>query len=294
VIVGSPARGPFAYGDRVLLIDRKHRRRMLTLVEGAQWHTHTGPLEHATLVGLDEGSEVRTPRGAKYLAIRPTMSDFVLAMPRGAQIIYPKDVGAILVAADVFPGARTFESGVGSGSLSMALLRAVGPDGHVLGYELRDDFAERARANVHAFLGADVPYDVELRDAYEGIDATDLDRVVLDLPEPWRVVPHAEKALRAGGILCAYVPSVIQVSQLRDAIEPSRFGMAETFEVLHRGWHVEGLAVRPDHRMVAHTGFLTVARLLAEPSEPTPTRAPDDPSGEPDLGDGTVGEVQPG
>jgi tRNA (adenine57-N1/adenine58-N1)-methyltransferase len=190
------------------------------------------------------------------------MSDYVTAMPRGAQIIYPKDVGAILVAADVFPGARVLESGVGSGSLSLGLLRAVGPEGHVLGYELRDDFADRARRNVHRFLGPDVPYEVELRDAYEGIEARELDRVVLDLPEPWQVVPHAEKALRPGGIIVAYVPSVTQVSQLRDSFLGTRFGMAHTFEVLHRGWHVEGVAVRPDHRMVAHTGFLTTARLL--------------------------------
>jgi tRNA (adenine57-N1/adenine58-N1)-methyltransferase len=284
--MGGPRRGPLAYGDTVLLIDRKDRRHLVTLAQGAQFHTHTGPVHHADLVGLEEGDEVRSARGARYLAVRPTMSEYVTAMPRGAQIIYPKDVGAILVAADVFPGARVFESGVGSGSLSMALLRAVGPEGHVLGYELRDDFAERARRNVAAYLGPDVPYDVELRDAYEGIDARELDRVVLDLPEPWHLVPHAERALRPGGILVAYVPSVIQVSQLRDALVGSRFGMAHTFEVLHRGWHVDGVAVRPDHRMVAHTGFLTTARLLARPplgrgAAPAPAMGaptPDDPA----------------
>ena len=165
--------------------------------------------------------------------------------------------------ADVFPGAQVFESGIGSGALSMTLLRA---GAVVTGYELREDFAARARANVEAFLGAEAldRYRVEHRDTYNGIDGTDFDRVVLDLPEPWHVVKHAEEALRPGGILVAYTPSVMQVSQLHEALATSRFKLAETLEVLHRTWHVEGQAVRPDHRMVAHTGFLTHARLLGE------------------------------
>jgi tRNA (adenine57-N1/adenine58-N1)-methyltransferase len=182
-------------------------------------------------------------------------------MPRGAQVIYPKDLGPLLILADVFPGARVFESGLGSGAMSMALLRA-GAD--VTGYEVRGDFAERARTNVAAFLGASVldRYQVSVRDAYEGIDCSDLDRVVLDLPEPWRMVKHAEAALRPGGILAAYLPTIGQVAQLREALAAGGFGMAETVEVLQRTWHVEGPSVRPDHRMVAHTGFLTSARLL--------------------------------
>jgi tRNA (adenine57-N1/adenine58-N1)-methyltransferase len=151
---------------------------------------------------------------------------------------------------------------VGSGALTMALLRAIGPTGSVLGYELRDDFADRARRNVEGFLGPDVPLTIEVRDVYDGIDDEGLDRVVLDLPEPWRVVKHAEAALRPGGILLAYLPTIGQVARLREELEPSPFGMAQSLEVLHRGWHVEGQSVRPDHRMVAHTGFLTVARLL--------------------------------
>jgi tRNA (adenine57-N1/adenine58-N1)-methyltransferase len=184
-------------------------------------------------------------------------------MPRGAQVIYPKDIGPILMLADIFPGARILESGVGSGALTSALLRAIGPTGHVTGYEIRDDFAARAIANVHGFLGDDVPLDVHVRDVYEGIDERDLDRVVLDLPEPWRVVKHAAEAIRPGGILIAYLPTILQVGRLREEIAASPFGMAETLEVMHRGWHVEGQAIRPDHRMVAHTGFLTVARHLA-------------------------------
>ena len=257
------SRGPFAAGDRVLLLDTKRRRHLVVLKDGGEFHSHAGVLAHDALIGAEEGVRVRTTKGARLVAVRPTLADFVLEMPRGAQVIYPKDLGPILVHADVFPGARVLESGVGSGALTMALLRALGPDGHVLGYEIRDDFAARARRNVEAFLGTAVPLDIEVRDVYDGIDATDLDRILLDLPEPWRVVPHAEKALRPGGIVLAYLPTILQVSQLRNALAESAFGMAQTLEVLQRTWHVEGQSVRPDHRMVAHTGFLTFARLLA-------------------------------
>jgi tRNA (adenine57-N1/adenine58-N1)-methyltransferase len=204
---------------------------------------------------------VATTRGMRYQVVRPTLADFVLKMPRGAQVIYPKDLGPILMLADVFPGARVFESGIGSGALSMTLLRA---GAHVTGYELRADFAARAHANVEAFLGPEAleRYSVEERDCYLGIDGTGFDRIVLDLPEPWQVVKHAEQALHPGGILVAYTPSILQVSQLHDALADSPFKLAETVEVLNRTWHVEGQAVRPDHRMVAHTGFLTHARLL--------------------------------
>ena len=155
-----------------------------------------------------------TTRGVRLTAVRPTLAEYVLEMPRGAQVIYPKDIGPILMLADVFPGARVLESGVGSGALTMALLRAVGPQGRVTGYELRPDFAERAITNVEGFLGPDVPLRVEIRDCYEGIDERELDRILLDLPEPWRVVPHAISALRPGGILCAYLPTILQVGQI--------------------------------------------------------------------------------
>jgi tRNA (adenine57-N1/adenine58-N1)-methyltransferase catalytic subunit len=216
----------FGAGDRVLLIDHKKRRYLVTLKAGGEFHSHAGFVAHDELIGRTEGSTIRSTRNQAYLAIRPTLSDFVLKMPRGAQVIYPKDLGPILMLADLFPGARVLESGIGSGALSMAMLRA-GAD--IVGYELREDFAER---------------------------------VVLDLPEPWRIVPHAEKALHPGGIFLAYTPSIVQVMQLREALDDSAFDLAETVEVLNRTWHVEGQAVRPDHRMVAHTGFLTHARLL--------------------------------
>ncbi len=253
----------FAPGDRVLLIDAKQRRHLITLAEGGAFHSHTGVLDHALLIGEDEGTTVRTTMGSRMVAVRPTLSEYILKMPRGAQVIYPKDLGPILMLADVFPGAQVLESGVGSGALTMTLLRAIGPEGHVLGYELRDDFADRARRNVESFLGPDLPLTIEVRDVYDGIDADDLDRVILDLPEPWRVVKHAEAALRPGGILLSYLPTIGQVMRLREELADSAFGMAESLEVLQRSWHVDGQSVRPDHRMVAHTGFLTHARLLA-------------------------------
>ena len=256
-------RGPLQGGELVLLVDNKKRRHLITLTPGAQFHTHAGVIDHDALIGAREGATVRTTKGARLVAVRPTLSQYVLEMPRGAQVIYPKDLGPILMLADVFPGARILESGVGSGALTCALLRAAGRDGHVTGYELRGDFADRALRNVHAFVGDDVPLDVQVRDVYEGIDERDLDRVVLDLPEPWRVVKHAVEALRPGGILVAYLPTILQVGRLREELAETPFGLVESLEVLQRGWHVEGQSIRPDHRMVAHTGFLTHARLLA-------------------------------
>lgn len=251
----------FRPGDKVLLIDAKSRRYLVALREGGQFHTHAGVTPHELIIGQPDGTTVRSPSGARYLALRPTLADFVLSMPRGAQVIYPKDLGPLLIMADVFPGARILEAGVGSGALSMTLLRA---GAEVVGYELREDFAAKAGANVTSFLGEGQRYRVEIRDVYEGIDETALDRILLDLPEPWRVVKHALAALRPGGILVSYLPSIVQVCQLRDALDAASFVLAETVEVLQRSWHVEGHAVRPDHRMVAHTGFLTAARRSAD------------------------------
>jgi tRNA (adenine57-N1/adenine58-N1)-methyltransferase catalytic subunit len=266
---GEPKRrsgGPFAEGERVLLVDRKGRRYLLRLRSGRSFQSHAGVVDHDAVIGALEGSEVDARRAAgderqpaKYLVVRPRLADLVINMPRGAQVIYPKDLGAILMAADIFPGARVLEAGVGSGALSMALLRA---GALVTGYEIRPDFAEHASKSVHEALGSLSGYEVLERDVYEGIVHEELDRVVLDLPEPWRVVPHAEAALVPGGILCAYLPSINQTAELRAVLASSSFGLAETFEVLHRTWHIEGRSVRPDQRMVAHTGFITTARLL--------------------------------
>jgi tRNA (adenine57-N1/adenine58-N1)-methyltransferase len=258
---------PLREGEAVLLLDRKGRTYLVTLKAGGEFHTHMGAVAHDELIGKHEGSGVRSGAGAWFRVVRPTLCDFVLKMPRGAQVIYPKDLGPLLMLADVFPGAQVLEAGVGSGALSMTLLRA---GAHVVGYEIRPDFAARARANVRAFLGVEAAsrFRVETKDVYDGIDESELDRVVLDLPEPWRVVKHAESSLRLGGILVAYVPGVLQVAQLRDALAASAFALATTIEVLLRSWHVEGQSVRPDHRMVAHTGFLTSARLLGQPDSP--------------------------
>ena len=253
----------FLVGDQVLLVDRKQRRHLVTLEAGAEFHSHTGVVCHDGILGADEGVVLRSSRGSLFTAFRPTMADYILKMPRGAQVIYPKDLGPLLVLADVFPGARILESGVGSGALSMTLLRA---GAYVTGHEIRDDFAARAAANVETMLGAEAleRYDIRMRNAYEGIEGADYDRVILDLPEPWEVVPHAASALHVGGVIVAYTPSIVQATRFRTALEEHGFRFAETVEVLNRTWHVDGDAVRPDHRMVAHTAFLTHARLLVQ------------------------------
>lgn len=254
----------FTYGERVLLLDKKRRRYLVQLVEGGEFHSHAGFVPHAEVVAAVEGAVLKSTHGAEYTVLRPTLEDFVLEMPRGAQVIYPKDLAPICVLADIAPGVKVLESGVGSGALSMTMLRW---GAHITGYEIREDFANRARANVVSFLGEEVldRYNVKIGDAYEGIDPADgpFDRVVLDLPEPWNVVPHAEKVLRPGGILVAYTPSITQAAQTREQMK-GRWLDTRTIEVLHRGWHIDGQAVRPDHRMVAHTGFLTAGRFLGQ------------------------------
>jgi tRNA (adenine57-N1/adenine58-N1)-methyltransferase len=249
-------------GERILLIDAKERRYLLTLVDGAMFHTHAGIVAHDDIIGGDEGRTITGSTGRQFMVLRPTLSDIVLKMPRGAQVIYPKDLGAILIAADIGPGQRVLEAGVGSGALSMTVLRA---GASVLGYELREDFAERAKANVAATLGPDADYRVEIRDVTEGIDERDLDRILLDMPEPHKVIPAAIESLRPGGILLSYLPTINQTALLRQALDADDvpFGMAETQEIMRRTWHVEARSVRPDHRMVGHTGFLTTARRLA-------------------------------
>lgn len=246
----------------MLLFDSKGRRYLVSLEKGAEFHTHAGIVPHDDMLGQEEGTTFRSSLGARYIAVRPTLAEVVLKMPRGAQVIYPKDLGPILILADIFPGANVLESGLGSGALSMTLLRA---GAIVTGYEIREDFAAKAVANVKAYLGEEAleRYRVEVRDVYEGISGEKLDRVLLDLPEPWRAVEHAAGALRPGGILLSYLPTVPQVMTLRDALSSAGFAMAETVEIMQRSWHIEGQSARPDHRMVGHTGFLTAARLMS-------------------------------
>jgi len=256
----------FAAGDRVLFIDTKERRYLVTLEDTGEFHSHAGFVPHKLVIGSQEGITVESTKGAKYVVMRPTLEDFVLEMPRGAQVIYPKDLAPIAMLADIAPGHLVFESGIGSGAMSMTMLRA---GARIVGYELREDFAARAKKNVASFLG-DEPssrFEVHIRDSYAGIDvpaAGRFDRAVLDLPEPWQVVPHLASVMHAGGVMVAYTPSITQAVKVREALVANRgeWVAMRTLEVLHRTWHIEGESVRPDHRMVAHTAFLTTARLL--------------------------------
>lgn len=254
-------------GDRVHLVDQKGRHYALTLKAGETYQFSGETIPHDDLIGKPDGAMVTLSRGKRMLALCPTLGEYVLKMPRGAQVLYPKDLASITIWADIYPGARVFESGTGSGALTMALLRAVGMRGSVVTYEARDDFARTALANIERFLGPVPNLRLERRDVYEGITLSSgedlFDRIVLDLPEPWRVVPHVVSALRSGGIYLSYVPTVPQVMQTVEALErASVFGMIHTFESLVRTWNIQGRSVRPDHRMVAHTGFITVARRV--------------------------------
>jgi len=254
--------GVFTAGEKALLLDTKKRRYLIDLADDGEFHSHNGFVPHGDVIGQREGVVVRSTKGSEYRVLRPTLEDFVVEMPRGAQVIYPKDLAPICMLADIGPGVRVFETGIGSGALSMTMLR-YGAD--IVGYEIREDFANRARKNVESFLGTAAldRYEVHIADSYEGIDPAlgMFDRVVLDLPEPWNVVPNAEAVLQPGGLLVAYTPSITQAVQVREALK-GKWIDARTIEVLHRGWHIEGQAVRPDHRMVAHTAFLSVARFL--------------------------------
>ncbi len=274
--------GPFQAGDSVLLIDERRGKRHLVLLRaGHAFHTDRGFVGHDALIGTEEGGVVKTSLGARYLALRPTLAEYVLEMPRGAQVIYPKDLATICFFADVGPGQQVCEAGLGSGALTMALLRAVGPTGRVVSYEMREEFARRARRNIEARLGPDVPLTVRQQDVYAGLEETEVDRVLLDLPEPWRLVDSAAGALRAGGIFCAYLPTVPQAQRVHEtlAAHPA-FALVETFETLLRPWHIAGPSVRPAHRMVAHTGFLTLARRV-QPRAGDPRVVPMDETDEP-------------
>ncbi|MEW6542858.1 MAG: tRNA (adenine-N1)-methyltransferase [Nitrospirota bacterium] len=252
-------------GERVHLVDKKGRQYAVTLKAGETFQLSGETIAHDDVIGKADGSLVTLSRGRRMLAVRPTLGEYVLKMPRGAQVIYPKDLAMITIWADIYPGARVLEAGTGSGALTMALLRAVGPQGGVVSYEAREDFARTAMKNIERYLGPTPTLAVRRQDIYEGIAEADgtFDRIVLDLPEPWRVVPHAVRALRSGGLFLSYVPTVPQVMQTVEALERAAvFGLIETFETLLRTWNIQGRSVRPDHRMVAHSGFITVARKV--------------------------------
>ncbi|WP_346623657.1 tRNA (adenine-N1)-methyltransferase [Blastococcus montanus] len=262
----EPVDGAFVVGDRVQLTDPKGRMHTVVLTPGKQFHTHRGAIEHDDLIGAPEGSVVHSTANTGYLAFRPLLADYVLSMPRGAQVIYPKDAAQIVGFGDVGPGMRVLEAGAGSGALSCSLLRAVGSGGSLTSYERREDFLDVARANVGAFFG-EVPANWELRlgDLADHPAEEVVDRVVLDMLEPWAVLPTVAAALRPGGVLVGYVATVTQLSTYVEALRAQGVWTEPyQWESLMRPWHAVGLAVRPEHRMVAHTAFLVTARRLAE------------------------------
>ncbi|HWN90329.1 MAG TPA: tRNA (adenine-N1)-methyltransferase, partial [Verrucomicrobiae bacterium] len=251
----------FQDGEQVLLIDQRGKRYLLLLRKGETFHCDRGWIHHETIIGQPDGAWVRTSKGTRCLAIRPTLAEYVLDMPRGAQVIYPKDLAMVLFWADIFPGARVLEAGMGSGALTLALLRAVGPEGKVITYEQREDFARRALANIQMRMGEVTNLAVRLRPVEEGLGEEEpVDRAVFDLPEPWHLVEPVTRTLRSGGIFLSYLPTIVQSHQLSEALRRHPgYALVETFETLMRPWNIDGLSVRPFHRMVAHTGFITVA-----------------------------------
>ena len=253
---------PFGAGERVILLDGRGRRYLVRLEPGQMFHYHGGAVPHDLVIGSEEGTTVHSTTGAPLVCFRPRLADFVLKMGRGAQVIYPKDLGPILVYADIFTGARVLEAGTGSGSLTMALCRAVGPEGRVVSYESRPEFHRVARENAEQFFGK-VPawLDLRLGDVREAAGSGErFHRLLLDVPAPWAFLPDVSPALLPGGIFCGYLPTTGQLQSLVQALEGGGFAEVETFEVMLRTWHVTERSVRPDHRMVAHTGFITVAR----------------------------------
>lgn len=261
-------RGIFKAGETVVMVDAKQRLYLTTLKAGGKYSFHGGTVSFDDIIGQQEGVVLTSSHSRPLRVFRPSLAQYVLKMPRGAQVIYPKDLGAIVMAADIFPGAVVFEAGTGSGALTMALLRAVGPNGRVISEDIREDFARQAAANIRRFMGEVANLDLRLGDVYTGIDVQDVDRIVLDLSEPWRTVDSAVKALRPGGYFASYLPTVMQVKHLVDALHrQGEFCLIDTIEVLERRWHVSDLSIRPEHRMVAHTGFLIVARKGARFSQ---------------------------
>ena len=251
----------FEEGEFVLLRDRRGRRYLVTLKAGGQFDSHLGAASHDDVIGKPEGLWLSTASGHTLLVVRPTLADYILEMPRIATVSYPKDIGVILVQGDIFPGARVLEAGTGSGGLTMALLRAVGSEGHVTSYDTRDDMTNRATQNIEAQMPGVQNLSLKSGDVYEGFTETGLDRIILDLAEPWHVIPHASEALVNGGTMLCFVPTVLQIHQLVMALKDyGTFDFIETTETLNRAWHVGARSIRPEHRMVGHTGFIISAR----------------------------------
>ena len=252
-------------GDSVLFIDHKEREYIRILHPGSVIALRGGNIPAEQFIGLSEGSLVQVGQSERFRILRPTYARLIPNLPRQAQVIYPKDVGPILLWGDVFPGARVLEVGSGPGALSIALLRAVGPEGHLLTVDIRADHCKMARNNVKRFIGPTPNWTLAQADAYQGLPVRDVDRTFIDLPEPWQVLPHARGVLRPGGVLVGYLPTVLQVKALVDALYADpRFDCVEVMENMLRFWHVKDRSIRPEHRMVAHTGFIIVARRVTE------------------------------
>jgi tRNA (adenine57-N1/adenine58-N1)-methyltransferase len=266
--------GFFKVGDRVQLTDPKGKLYSFTITPGKEWHTHKGWINHDDLVGLPEGSVVSTTAGLKFTAFIPLLADYVLSMPRGATIVYPKDAAMIIGVADIYPGARVLEAGVGSGALTLSLIRAVGPEGLVQSVERRSEFAENARTNIENYFGSrPTNWNLDIGSLQEQTYDHQFDRVVLDMLAPWECVAKAAEVLRPGGVLLAYVATTTQLSATAEAIkEDGHFTEPESSETIVRGWHHEGLAVRPQQRMIGHTGFLIFTRRMAPGVEVLPRR----------------------
>ena len=256
----------FSDGEVIVLVDKVGRRHRVLLRAGEKHSIHSGLIQHDDVIGKPEGVVVTTQLGARLLAVRPTFAEQVTGRRRQTQPIYPKDLGAILVGADIYPGARVLEAGTGTGALTMAALRAVGPGGTVVSYEAREDFLEAAKRAIVDTMGSLPPNLIlKLGDIYAGVEETEMDRLLLDVPEPWQAAGTARSGVRPGGIVFAHCPNVSQVQRFFDCLRDVRgFGMLEAYELLQRGWTVRGRSMRPSHRMVAHTGFLCFARRLAD------------------------------
>ena len=268
-------RSRFRAGEPALFLDRKGRSYQQTLTDGAEFHSHLGMLPHNAVIGQPVGGWYATNRGHVLLGIRPTLGDYVRLMPRGPQVIYAKDLGNIVSMADIFPGAAVVEAGFGSGALTAALLRAVGPAGRVHSYEINPDAVPKAMANVQSVIPDVSGLQVTVADIADGIGETAVDRVILDLPEPWRAVNAAADALLTGGILLSFLPTILQVQQLTLALQDDgRFARVETAETLLRNWNVTRRSVRPAHRMVAHSGFITTAVRCVPPGRQGYARSP--------------------
>lgn len=266
----------FREADQALIIDRRGRRYLIALKAAKSDQNHLGTFNHDDIIGKAEGVRLWTSKGHVLIVVKPGMADFIRIMPRIATVVYPKDIGAIITYGDIFPGARVLEAGTGSGAMTIALARAVGDHGEIFTYDVREDMTKRAQENLAAIVPKHPQVAFKSGDVYEGFEETDLDRIVLDLPEPWHVVPHAVDSLVPGGIMLCFLPTVLQVHEIVQALENANtFGLIETTEIFMRTWSVRGRSVRPDHRMIGHTGFITTARKTS-PYTPPPKETEDD------------------